>query len=51
MIIPRRQIDRNKQAAVVIGVILFLVASWFLYQAWDARGEKPPRLARPFIWW
>lgn len=46
----RRRI-RSQRVAVIAGVILFLVASWFLYQAWDARGEKAPRIARPFIWW
>jgi hypothetical protein len=47
----RRLYIRSKPFAVTMGVILFVLGSWFLFQAWDARGEKPPRIARPFAWW
>lgn len=47
----RRRVIKDKRVAIVIGVLLFLTASWFLYQAWDARGQKPPAPVRPFIWW
>jgi hypothetical protein len=47
----RRRVVKSKRVAIAAGVALFLIGSWFLYQAWDARGEKPPRLARPFVWW
>jgi hypothetical protein len=51
MINYRRNYVRSKPVAVTMGVALFLLGSWFLYQAWEARGEKTPRLARPFTWW
>ena len=51
MITPRRRVKMSKGFAVTMGVTLFVIGSWFLYQAWEARGEKVPRIARPFTWW
>jgi hypothetical protein len=48
---PRRRYIASKHAAIALGIAGFLVGSWFLYQAWEARGEKTPRLLRPFTWW
>lgn len=47
----KRPLFQSKTTAVVVGAALFLAGSWCLYDAWDRRGQKPPRLARPFTWW
>ena len=47
----RRPFFRQQSHAVLVGVALFLLGSACLYDAWDRRGQQPPRLARPFTWW
>lgn len=51
MIRIQRPLVKSQTAAVLIGVSLFLLASWFLYDAWERRGQPTPRIARPFTWW
>jgi hypothetical protein len=50
MTIPRPLV-RDKTSAIIIGVALFVAGSWFLYDAWERRGQRTPRIARPFTWW
>jgi hypothetical protein len=47
----KRPLMRDQGSAIIIGVGLFLLGSWFLYDAWERRGLKTPRIARPFTWW
>lgn len=42
---------KDKEAAIAIGVVLFLAGSYCLYDAWEGRGGQTPRIARPFSWW
>jgi hypothetical protein len=42
---------RSQRAAVATGIALFLAGSWCLYDAWEGRGARTPRLFRPFTWW
>jgi len=46
-----RPLVKSQTAAIMIGVGLFLAGSWFLYDAWERRGQRTPRIARPFTWW
>jgi hypothetical protein len=50
MIGPRHPFVPDRRVAVAAGVVLFLAGSWFLYDAWEGRGLKTPRIARPFTW-
>jgi len=47
----QRPLVKDQAAAILIGVGLFLAGSWFLYDAWERRGQRTPRIARPFTWW
>ena len=47
----KKPLVRNQKLAVVLGVAGFLLGSWFLYDAWERRGQSTPRIARPFTWW
>ncbi len=49
--LPRHPLVKSHYVAIGIGVGLFLAGSWFLYDAWEGRGRKTPRIARPFTWW
>lgn len=48
---PRRPVISSQRLAIAAGIGLFLAGSWFLYQAWEGRGLRTPRIARPFTWW
>ncbi len=50
MMTLRRPMIKDKKAAVLLGGGLFLLGSWFLFDAWERRGQRTPRLARPFVW-
>ncbi len=47
----KKPLMRVQSHAIIIGVALFLLGSWFLYDAWERRGKHTPRIARPFTWW
>lgn len=47
----RRLISPSQPAAILIGGLLFLGGSYFLWEAWEGRGQQMPRLLRPFGWW
>jgi hypothetical protein len=47
----KRPFFRRQNTAVAVGVVLFLAGSACLYDAWEGRGDKTPKLARPFAWW
>jgi hypothetical protein len=36
---------------VGMGLLLFVIGSWFLYQAYDGRGRDQPKILRPFSFW
>jgi hypothetical protein len=36
---------------VIAGLLLFVIGSWFLYQAYDGRGKDQPHILRPFSFW
>lgn len=37
---------KSQPAAIVVGISSLLIAAWAFNQAWEARGEKRPRIAR-----
>lgn len=47
----KRPFFRNKGTAIAVGGVLFLAGSACLYDAWERRGGKTPRLLRPIAWW
>lgn len=40
---------RNHRTAVVVGLGLFLLSLWILYDAYEGRGKSTPRVLRPFL--
>lgn len=44
----RKPVVRSQRVAIAMGIVLFVAGSWFLYQAWEARGQRTPRILRPF---
>lgn len=46
-----RPFFQETSTAVVVGLVLFGAGSWCLYDAWERRGGRTPRLMRPFAWW
>ena len=47
----RRPLIKTQKIAILLGVLGFLIGSWFLYDAWEGRGIRTPPIARPFTWW
>lgn len=47
----KRPLIRNQRTAIVLGIGLFLLGSWFLYDAFERRGKDTPHVFRPFTWW
>lgn len=47
----RRPLIRDQGTAVAVGVGLFLLGSFCLYDAYERRGGNTPRILRPFTWW
>lgn len=41
----------DQKMAIAIGAGLFLLGAWFLYDAWEGRGKKTPRILRPITFW
>jgi len=36
---------------VIVGLLLFALGAWFIYQAYDGRGRDQPKILRPFSFW
>lgn len=47
----RRPFIQDQTAAVVGGLLLFGLGALLLYDAYERRGQKAPRVLRPFTFW
>jgi hypothetical protein len=45
----RRPWIRDKTTAVCVGLVLAVAGFVVLYDAYDGRGDRPPRVFRPFL--
>lgn len=43
-------IIRDKTTNIVLGAVFFLSGSYFLWSAWEGRGQRTPAPVRPFVW-
>lgn len=47
----RRPFVKDQTAAVVGGLLLFGLGALLLYDAYERRGQRTPRLLRPVTFW
>lgn len=47
----RRPWIKDHRTAVVLGVLLFALGAAVLYDAYEGRGMKTPRILRPVTFW
>lgn len=47
--IGRRPWIKNPTAAVLIGLLVFIIGAVILYDAYERRGRRPPPILRPFL--
>jgi len=45
----RRPWIRNQRLAIVLGLSLFVIAVFVLYDAYERRGARTPMVLRPFL--
>lgn len=47
----RKPVIASQTLEVTAGVGCFLLGSFLLWDAWEGRGQRSPRIVRPFTWW
>lgn len=45
----RKPLFRHQSTAVIVGGLLFVGGSFCLWDAWERRGQRTPRILRPVM--
>ena len=47
----RRPLIRSQRTSLIVGLLLFALGAFFLYQTYEGRGQDSPRILRVFSFW